>query len=215
MAINRKINKLVSTKLGFRDRRNTLIRDKLNGLDFSVFSNNCIGGVFLHDAGKRFNSPMVNLSMGGVSFISLCENPMDYIEPKFEFLHNSGLTCPVGVYKNIRVSFVHYKTEEEAQRKWIERAKRIIWEDIYIIATGHNGLEAPELMERFDRLPYKKVMFTHHAWPNYEWAHHVRMLDKMEEMPPLTEYATPTGARIYETAFDLASWIKECEHREK
>lgn len=46
MAIDRKINKLVSTKLGFRDRRNTLIRDKLNGLDFSIFSNNCIGGGF-------------------------------------------------------------------------------------------------------------------------------------------------------------------------
>ncbi len=65
MSVRRKINKYISTKCGFRDKRNTVIRERLDGMQFSVFSNNCIGGVFLHDAGMRFNSPLVNLSMGG------------------------------------------------------------------------------------------------------------------------------------------------------
>lgn len=85
---------------------------------------------------------------------------------------------------------------------------------IYIIATGHEGLEVPKLMERFNDLPYKnKVMFTYHEWPQYDWAKHVRMLDKVAEMPPLTEFATMTGKRIYDTAFDPAEWIAYCERQ--
>lgn len=118
----------------------------------------------------------------------------------------------MGRYENLSVSFVHYKTEQEAQNKWVERAKRIIWDDIYIVATGHNAMEEPELMERFNALPYKnKVMFTHHAWPQYSWAKHVEVLDGIQEMPPLTEFATLNGKRLYDTAFDLAAWIAECE----
>lgn len=65
MAVSRKINKYISTQFGFRERRNIEMRKVLGSANFSVFSNNCIGGVFLHDAGMRFNSPLVNLAMGG------------------------------------------------------------------------------------------------------------------------------------------------------
>lgn len=128
---------------------------------------------------------------------------------------NTGHSFPVGEYKDIHVSFVHYKSEEEAQSKWCEREKRIIWNDIYIIATGHNGLEAPELMSRFDALPYQKVMFTQHEWPQYSWARQVKLLEKMKKLPPLTEFATLDGKRIYETDYDLSAWIAECEKRRK
>lgn len=60
-----KVYKIVSSLLGFRKYRNKSMCELLRDYEFSVFSNNCIGGVFLHDAGKRFNSPLVNLRMGG------------------------------------------------------------------------------------------------------------------------------------------------------
>lgn len=65
MSIRNKIYKCVSTNLRLRERLNQRIKSELENYEFSVFSNNCIGGVFLHDAGKRFNSPLVNLRMGG------------------------------------------------------------------------------------------------------------------------------------------------------
>lgn len=67
MSIYSKTCKLISTKLGLRYKLNQNMRNKLSDYQFSVFSNNCIGGVFLHDAGKRFNSPTVNLRMGGLT----------------------------------------------------------------------------------------------------------------------------------------------------
>lgn len=100
----------------------------------------------------------------------------------------------------------------EAVQKWIERSKRIVWDDIYIIATGHGGLESPDLMEQFNRLKYKnKIMFTSHYWPQYEWAKQVKILNEIEHMPPLSEFATIGGKRYYETAFDLVDWIVRCE----
>ena len=47
-----KIMKHLSKITGSRRIRNYLIRKRLAKYEFSVFSNNCIGGVFLHDAGK-------------------------------------------------------------------------------------------------------------------------------------------------------------------
>lgn len=59
-------------------------------------------------------------------------------------------------------------------------------------------------MEQFDRLEYKnKIMFTSHHWPQYESAKQVKILNEIEHMPPLSEFATISGKRYYETAYDL------------
>lgn len=132
----------------------------------------------------------------------------------FTFIDDPDVNYPVGIYKDIKVYFVHYKTEEEASTKWKERSKRIIWDDIYVIATGHGGLECDELMRRFDNLKYKnKVMFTSKSWPQYIWAKQVKILHEVDHMPPLSEIAAISGKRYYETAFDLPDWINECEKR--
>ena len=122
------------------------------------------------------------------------------------------MTYPVGVLNDIKAYFVHYKTSEIAVKKWKERSNRIIYNNIYIIATGHGGLETPELMKRFDDLNYKnKIMFTSHDWPQYRWAKQVKILKEIEHMPPLSEIATLSGRRYYETAFNIADWIRDCE----
>ena len=75
-----KLCKLLSIITGSRKRRNNKIRKQLAPYEFSILCNNCIGGVFLHDAGKRFNSPLVNLATDGAGFMKLLENPKSFIE---------------------------------------------------------------------------------------------------------------------------------------
>lgn len=88
---------------------------------------------------------------------------------------------------------------------------RFLWNHIYVIATGHDGMERPDLMERFDKLPYRnKIMFTFGKW-DYPWAHQVKRAHGI--VRPFTEVASFTGKRFYETAFDIASWIVECEKK--
>lgn len=63
-----KVCKLLAKLTGSRKLRNRVMRNKLAPYEFSVLGNNCIGGVFLHDAGKRFNSPLINLATNGDGF---------------------------------------------------------------------------------------------------------------------------------------------------
>lgn len=205
-----KFCKFLGIYTGTRTLRNSLIRKKLAPYEFSIFSNNCIGGVFLHDAGKRFNSPTVNLSMTGEGFLKFLENPASFSNADFELVEQNVNPHPHGKLHNVVVNFVHYKTLDDGIAKWKIRSNRILWNHIYVVATGHDGMEVPELMERFDNIPYKhKIMFTFGDWPRYKWAKQVKCAHGVKR--PFTEFATLTGKRFYETSFDLAEWIKKCE----
>lgn len=74
-----KVCKLLAKLTGSRKLRNRVMQNKLVPYEFSVLCNNCIGGVFLHNAGKRFNSPLVNLATNGEGFIEVLNNPRSFI----------------------------------------------------------------------------------------------------------------------------------------
>ena len=60
---------------------------------------------------------------------------------------------------DILLYLVHYATVEEAQKKWNERKRRINWDKIVVINSDRNGM-TDDLKSQFEKLPYKKVMFT-------------------------------------------------------
>lgn len=51
-------------------------------------------------------------------------------------------------------------------------------------------------------------MYTWGKW-NYPWAYQVTRAHGVWR--PFTEVASLSGKRFYETAFDIASWIEDCE----
>ena len=68
-----------------RPRLNEEIHRNLDEIDFTLFSNNCLGGVFYHDAGRQFTSPTVNLAFDGEDFIKFLENPFKYYKRCFSY----------------------------------------------------------------------------------------------------------------------------------
>ena len=66
---------------------------------------------------------------------------------------------PVAYLGDLTLFLVHYHSIEEAQKKWDERKRRINWENIVIINTDREGM-TEELKGRFEKLPYRKVMFV-------------------------------------------------------
>lgn len=152
----------------------------------------------------------MNLAFYGKDFLSFLEHPQDFVSGNFEPVNNLVSRTPHGKISDCTINFVHYNTLEEASVKWKARSQRILWDNIYIIATGHDGLETAELMKRFDKMPYKhKIMFTFGKWPQYDWAKDVKIAHGINR--PFTEFATFTGKRFYETAFNLSKWIEKCE----
>lgn len=192
----------------FRPRLNAILQQKLGDTKFSIFSNNCLAGVFYHDAGQQFTSPTVNLAIDGEDFIRFLELPKKYMECPMEFISWPGHNYPIARIRDIEVRFVHFKSEKEAEEKWNQRAKRIVWENMYIVATDHDGMNKPELMERFDKLPYpNKIMFVAGEYPQYPWAITVPQFKGRHQVRIMTAFANFRGQRYYETCFDLADWI--------
>lgn len=193
-----------------RPRLNERIRRNLGGIDFTLFSNNCLAGVFYHDAGRQFTSPTVNLAFDGEDFIKFLENPLKYYNKKFNFFKWEGHDYPLARIEDIEVRFVHYKSEKECIEKWNERFERINWENVFVVATDVDGMYQPQWLERFDKLPYKnKIMFVAQEHPEYEWAIPVRQFKKRHCVHILTDFANLRGQRYYETAFDIARWIRD------
>lgn len=210
LAILLKIRKLVSP-LG-RRKWNKQIREKLQGVEFSILCNNCLGGHFYHDAGRKFTTPTINLAFDGPDFIRFLENPKHYLSCTPEFLPVKAF--PLAMFDDVEVNFVHYHSDEEALDIWNRRKDRILWDNLFIIATDHDGMYLPEMMERFDKLPYKnKIMFTAKEYPQYPWAIQVKQFKHRNNVRIMTAFANMRGKRYYETAFDIAGWIRDCSKK--
>lgn len=193
-----------------RPKRDRKMKETLKDVEFTVFCNNCLGGVFCHDAGQPFRSPTVNLSFDGFDFIRFLERPEYYLSRDIEFYVDENRKFPMGRIEDVKIYFVHYKTPEEARNAWMRRKDRIVWDNIFVISTDHDGMYLPELMERFDKLPYQnKVMFTAKSYPQYPWAVQVRQFKHRRNVRIMSSFANFRGQRYYETCFDLAEWIKK------
>ena len=189
---------------------NQNIREELKDVKpFTIFSNNCLGGFFYNDAGLQFTSPLINTAMDGDDFLKFLSDPKHYLECPMEFFQWEGRDFPIARIDDIEVNFVHYKTPEECIEKWEKRSERIVWDNIFIIATNHDGMCHDDCMERFDRLPYKnKIMFVSKEYPQYDWAIPISQFKNRFQCRITTSFADMKGHRYYETAFDIAKWIR-------
>lgn len=191
-----------------RNKLNDTIKKELDGCNFTIFSQNCLGGVFTHDAGRQFTSPTVNLAFDGEDYIKFLEKPEYYLNHDMNFRFGEGIhNYPIAIVDDIEIRFVHYKSFEEAEQTWRRRAKRIIWDNIYVISTNQDGMNTPELFRRFDALPYKnKIMFVSKK-AMYPWQVFVPQFNNRFQVKVMTSFANCRGQRYYETCFNIAKWI--------
>lgn len=84
-------------------------------------------------------------------YINDCNLVLDEIQ-------SQKLGYPVGKLEKISVYFLHYKTYSDAKSKWDERKQRINWDNLYLTMMQHPDDE--KLIERYLKLPYRKVLFV-------------------------------------------------------
>lgn len=83
-----------------------------------------------------------------------------YINEKLIPIESNFKDYPLGKLGDITIHFVHYKSFEEAEKKWNERKERINYDNLFIIFTNREGC-TQEIINEFDQLPYKnKIIFT-------------------------------------------------------
>lgn len=140
-----------------RDKLAVEMKAKLQTKDFTVLSQNCIGGVFYHDMGLQFTSPTINLYLTGKDFVAFVLNLDYYLSLKLRMTW--GEECPIGYLDDIAIYFMHYRTCQEAESAWERRKKRINREKIVVLCTDMEDF-TDEVYVRWRQIPYPKVLFT-------------------------------------------------------
>lgn len=183
-------------------------QSKLKNHDVSIISMNCTGGILSHDLGLQFKSPTVNLFFKAEDFIKFCENMKTYLSiddfvecTDADIIENRKY--PIVYLGDLLLFLVHYDSIEEAQRKWNERKKRINWDKIVIINTDREGM-TEELKDRFEELPYRKVMFTHLQDERHPSCYYLKGYESEECVGIITDHITWDGKR----PIDQFDWVK-------
>lgn len=141
---------------------------------FTIISNNCWGGHVYRFFGLPYNSPTVGLFFFAHDYIKFVSNLKRYLSTEINFitleeskycnklkeLGGECVECPIAICGDIEIIFMHYKTPEEALKKWTRRVERMNWNNLIIKFSEMNGCTEDDL-KAFDSLPYqKKVAFV-------------------------------------------------------
>lgn len=140
-----------------RDKIAAEMKEKLQIKDFTVISQNCIGGVFYHDMGLQFTSPMINLYLTGKDFVAFVLNLDYYLSLKLRITW--GEEYPIGYLDDIVIYFMHYHTCYEAESAWEKRKQRIKRDKIIVLCTDMEDF-TDEVYARWKQISYPKVLFT-------------------------------------------------------
>lgn len=157
----------------FWDRR--LIKNR----DFTLISNNCWGGHAYRYFGRNYTSPTVGLYFSSKDYLKFVYNLRYYLSLDLKFIPLEGSrfeetvkksgkkNVPIGVLDDVYIVFLHYKTEEEAYKKWNRRKERVNFDNI-IIKFSDLGPASEETLKKFSELPFEnKFMIVNKQKKDY------------------------------------------------
>lgn len=182
-------------------------RARLKNTDFSIIASNCNGGIISHDLGLQFRSPFINLWLKPKEYIKLLQNLKEYMQYELTFIKEDGIDYPIGLLKDVRIYFMHYETEEIAKEKWEARAKRLNYDNLFILFTDRDECSLED-MEAFDNLPYKnKVIFVNKERPNIKSSYYIKGFENEESVGKLGIYIDEKSGKRYLDLFDYVEWF--------
>lgn len=155
MSILRSVKHFIRDKN--RERWLKELRARNRNTDFTLITNNCIGGVIYHDLGLRFLSPTINLTIQ--DFPTFIEHFDHYMHCELTELP-SDRPFPVGRLESvdpppITILFNHYASFAEAKEKWEARKARINYDNLFFVMNCYNHFY-PEEFAAYLRLPPAK-----------------------------------------------------------
>ena len=150
-----------------RERWLKQLRAKNTNHDFSLITNDCVGGVISHDLGEQFRSPTVNLWIPQSQFLEFAQNLEYYLACEIRETPDDTKPYPVGTiipkddqHIPIEVNFMHYPSFEEGYAKWKDRCKRVNYDRLYFIWHFFDDPHT-EKVRAFDSWNARKLVILH------------------------------------------------------
>ncbi|MDR1599344.1 MAG: DUF1919 domain-containing protein [Oscillospiraceae bacterium] len=135
-------------------------RELLTNHDFTIFSENCVGGLISHDLGEEYRSPTVNLRIPANLFVEFMENIDYYLDAELEDVTPEGSRYPIArLGGRVALLLTRYDTFQEAKDAWERRKARVNFDNVFLIMSDYFEVN-PDVISRFLALPYPKVFFS-------------------------------------------------------
>lgn len=185
---------------------------KCSNSSISLLCNNCTGGVILHELGLPFKTPTINIDIRNRDeFLYFVEHIKELKEPVIEEIGFEKYEYPAGRIihngKIIDIVFTHYKSFEEGREKWLERTKRIDYDNLYVLFEGPNVTDL--FMERFAKLPYKKAILSSlRDDVRYDFYHGFKFYRKWKP-GKILNYKSWFNVKRYLDDFDYVAFLNE------
>ncbi len=190
-----------------RDSLTAQMKIQLRKQDFSIISQNCIGGVVYHDMGLQFLSPTVNLYFTAPDFVRFVLNLDHYLD--LDPVMAWDETYPVGYLEDIEIRFMHYDTCEEARQDWNRRKARINKGKILVLCTDMENF-TEEVFAQWQTIAYPKILYTANAsyaeHPDTVFYPHYQSAGRVPDLIPKREF--------YRDGKVIAMLNQLCEERE-
>ena len=174
--------------------------------NFTILSNNCIGGIIYKDLGITFTSPTINLFFFAPDYIRFLSKLDYYLSVKLKSACKSKygkFRYPVGMLDDLEIHFVHYVSFEEAEQKWETRKKRVNKDNIFIIGSDRD-LCTPAIIEAFNNLPYEnKIFLSSKSYPELRSVVWLKKYKNCKEIPDIIP------AREWLKYIDLIAWLNK------
>ena len=130
-----------------------------------------LGGITYDKFGLKYTTPTVGLIITPYDYIKFLKNLNYYLSltpvPYENQPNDKKTNHQPHLYKahlgDITLNFIHYKTIEDGIAKWERRKKRIVKDNIIVKWSDFkfkDELEEIQMLDEFDKLPYKKFIFT-------------------------------------------------------
>ncbi|MCR5704429.1 MAG: DUF1919 domain-containing protein [Eubacterium sp.] len=202
--LRRANNKIIQHK------RNSYIkhlRKNNKNLSPSIIASNCNGTFIQHDLGLKFNSPFINLWIKPKDFILLLKDFDSYINAELIEVFEDNITYPIGQLKDITLYFQHYKSFEEAKKKWNERKQRINYDNLFVLFTDRDGC-SEDILQEFDKLNYpNKVVFVNKEYPNIKSAFYIRGFENESSVGICSDFMPNKSWKRYLDQFNYLAWL--------
>lgn len=183
-------------------------RMALRNHDFTIISNNCIGGCVYHDFHAEFLSPTINLYIPFPDYIIFLQNLKEALKAKVEDIgkNSKGVSC--GRIKTsgggITLVFLHYNDFEEANDAWERRKLRINWNNLFIVLVERDGCTLDDL-KQFYSLPFEhKIAFTYRKYDGISNSFVIKNCSERHQLGNIMQWSGKLGTKFY----DQFNWVR-------
>lgn len=172
----------------------------------TILASNCMGGLLYHDFGQQFLSPTINTRFDSLDFVRFVCNIHEYLKKELRFIPTDE-KFPVAMLGDVRVNFVHYHTNEEAEKKWKERINRIDWDNVYVITNDNDGMTEADF-SALDACEFKNALaFTSKPMPQHRCAFQLKQFAGQAEVGNTMLKSIVTGEMEVQKSFDFVGWF--------